>query len=240
MPSDFIRHLRFMPLVLAAFLALPPAVSASGFERTAALCDAAAQRAARAEGVPLDVLRAITRVETGRMRDGRRMPWPWAVNLEGKGFWFDSEAQAMAYVARVFEAGARSFDIGCFQINYRWHGHRFSSLDAMFDPNQNAAYAARFLRELYAEYGSWTAAAGAYHSRTATLATAYARRFESVLAALEDRPSVQLADAQPNPVPGQRQALFSIATAGATAAGQGKLGSLVPVSGSRPAFIAFN
>ena len=168
------------------------------------------------------------------------MPWPWAVNLEGKGFWFDNEAQARAYVARVFEAGARSFDIGCFQINYRWHGHRFASLEAMFDPDQNAAYAARFLRELHAEYGSWTAAAGAYHSRTATLATAYARRFETVLAALKDQPSVRLADAQPDTVPSQRQALFSIATARATAARQGKLGSLVPVSGARPAFITIN
>ena len=50
------------------------------------------------------------------------------------------------------------------QINYRWHGRAFPSLDAMFDPEYTATYAAQFLRTLYEERGSWSAAAGAYHS----------------------------------------------------------------------------
>ena len=63
-------------------------------------------------------------------------------------------------------AGRRSFDVGCFQINYHWHGHNFPSLEAMFDPDTGADYAARFLQSLYAERGNWSAAAGAYHSQT--------------------------------------------------------------------------
>ncbi|WP_171097850.1 transglycosylase SLT domain-containing protein [Ruegeria sp. HKCCD7255] len=150
----------------------------------ASICDQAARHAAQAERVPLDILRAITRVETGRAKDGQLIPWPWAVNVEGQGYWFGSEAEAKAYVFKIFKSGTRSFDVGCFQINYRWHGNAFRSIDAMFDPHENAEYAARFLKQLYAELGSWPAAAGAYHSRTPDLAQAYTSRFQTVLAQL--------------------------------------------------------
>ncbi|MGB3148827.1 MAG: transglycosylase SLT domain-containing protein, partial [Paracoccaceae bacterium] len=58
-----------------------------------------------------------------------------------------------------------------------WHGENFQSVAHMFDPTANATYAARFLRDLYAEKGSWEAAAGAYHSRTPAYAERYAARF---------------------------------------------------------------
>ena len=142
------------------------------------ICDQVAQLAAQKTGVPLSVLQAITRTETGRKKDGRFGPWPWTVNMEGKGVWFDTLDDARAYVFRHFKRGARSFDVGCFQINYKWHHQAFSSIDEMFDPMANATYAAEFLKELYAEHGSWTDAAGAYHSRTPKYANRYKAIFE--------------------------------------------------------------
>jgi hypothetical protein len=142
------------------------------------MCDQAANRASKARNVPLDVLQAISLTETGRKSGGSVRPWPWTVNMEGRGRWFDTESEARAYVDGHFQRGARSFDVGCFQINYRWHGQHFDSVDAMFDPFINADYAARFLSELYAEYGDWGRAAGAYHSRTPDLAAKYRNRFE--------------------------------------------------------------
>lgn len=206
--------------------------------RTADICDRAARRAARAEGVPLDVMQAITRVETGRRVDGSLHPWPWTVNLEGKGYWFGSEAEAKTYVFEVFKSGARSFDIGCFQINYRWHGKAFRSIDAMFDPDQNAAYAAQFLKRLYAEHGDWSAAAGAYHSRTPEHARRYVTRFQTVLAALSDAPEPVARQAVD---PFHRTALPLIPL-GPSPAGTHRpaLGSLVPASGTAVAFITFD
>ncbi len=125
------------------------------------LCDLAAQRAASDQGVPLDVLRAITRTETGRGGGAGLQPWPWTVNMEGAGKWFEAEEEARQYVFTHFKRGARSFDVGCFQINYRWHGHAFESIEQMFDPITNAQYAARFLNELFTEFGNWSEAAGA-------------------------------------------------------------------------------
>ena len=171
-------------VALAAFLVIGPPSTLSAGNAAAEICDTAAAEAARRSGVPVGVLRAITRTETGRGGGGGLEPWPWTVNMEGVGKWFDDRAAAMTYVRQHHARGARSYDIGCFQINYRWHGDAFESLEAMFDPVTNALYAARFLTELYHETGAWPRAAAAYHSRTPKYAERYRKRFERILAQL--------------------------------------------------------
>lgn len=148
------------------------------------VCFQAAALAAKDSGVPQSVLVAISLTETGRQKDGDFSPWPWTVNMEGIGKWFGSRETALAYVQENFDRGARSFDVGCFQLNYRWHGKAFQSINHMFDPLVNARYAAKYLTELFAEKGNWEAAAGAYHSRTPKYAEKYQRRFSRILAAL--------------------------------------------------------
>lgn len=148
------------------------------------ICDQAAVYAAQKTGVPISVLQAISLTETGRKRGGEMRPWPWTVNMEGKGIWFDSEDDARAYVYKNYKRGARSFDVGCFQINYKWHGQKFASIEEMFEPNPNALYAANFLLKLYREKGDWSGAAGAYHSRTQKYAEKYEKRFNEFRTAL--------------------------------------------------------
>ncbi len=152
------------------------------------VCDRAARHAATETGVPLSVLWAITRTETGRSKDGQLLPWPWTVNMEGAGKWFETEDAARAYVFKHFKRGARSFDVGCFQINYKWHGTAFRSIDQMFDPLENARYAASFLRRLYRETGDWSVAAGAYHSRTPEYASRYRARFDRIRQRHKEQP----------------------------------------------------
>ena len=177
--NKFANHLVFAALSIVLISGLPPNPGrASGHVEPAHICDNAAQGAARETGVPLSVLQAITRTETGRKKNGRFTPWPWTVNMEGKGVWFDSLDEARSYVFRHFKTGARSFDIGCFQINYKWHHQGFTSIEEMFDPEANALYAARFLGDLFAEFGNWADAAGAYHSRTPKYANRYKAIFE--------------------------------------------------------------
>ena len=153
------------------------------------LCEAAAHRVAASSGVPVDVLLAISHIETGRMADGRLRPWPWALNIAGRGVWAPTRDDALRQLEQALQQGFSSIDVGCFQINYRWHGHAFDSLADMMDPVSNAAYAARFLGGLHAELGDWTLAAGAYHSRTAEFAGPYAQRFASALARLRSEGS---------------------------------------------------
>lgn len=197
---------------------------------TEALCDIAANRAAAASDVPLDVLRAITRTETGRTRNGVFAPWPWTVNMEGKGVWFDSRAEAVAYAQEHFDRGARSFDMGCFQVNYRWHGQHFSDLEAMMDPFESARYAARFLAELHADSGDWDIAAGHYHSRLPKFADRYRARYRALRADLAEMPapSVEIPASAAPPLafatlpatPGAVQLNFPAGTGGLLTAGQ--------------------
>lgn len=150
----------------------------------AGLCEQVAMQAAQEAGVPADVLGALTLAETGRRQDGVLRPWAWAVNAEGSGTWFDDRRQALDFASARVAAGRTNVDIGCFQLNFRWHGENFGSMAEMFDPLANARYAADFLRALYAETGDWRAAAGMFHSRRPEEAARYLSRFDELRADL--------------------------------------------------------
>ncbi|MGY6547884.1 MAG: lytic transglycosylase domain-containing protein [Roseinatronobacter sp.] len=147
----------------------------------AQLCEAAARTASARHGVPLDVMRAIALVETGRTRNGTLEPWPWALNFGGPGAWAATREDALRMARARIESGHRNVDLGCFQVNFHWHGENFTSLDQMIDPQVNADYAARLLLAHKARRGTWEAAAGAYHSGTPALAERYIANFRKML-----------------------------------------------------------
>jgi hypothetical protein len=151
------------------------------------VCEWASQQVAEEYGVPVDIMGALTLTETGRRLDGLLRPWAWSVNADGEGTWFDDPASAVAFVEDRVAQGRTNVDIGCFQLNYRWHGANFSSIARMFDPLENARYAARFLRALHDETGDWRTAAGAFHSRTRVHAQKYLARFDILRNMLRER-----------------------------------------------------
>jgi Transglycosylase SLT domain len=144
------------------------------------LCQSAAADAAQSTGVPYEVLMAVALVETGR--DNR--PWPWTVNNAGEGMWFDTKEAAETHAQQILDQGLTNLDVGCFQLNIRWHSKGFGSLSDMLDPDRNARYAAEYLAGHYAETGDWSAAAAAYHSATPEHAERYRAKFEETYAAL--------------------------------------------------------
>lgn len=186
----------------------------------ALLCDQAAQKASTATGVPLKILMAITRVETGRDGGDGLHPWPWAINRAGEGAWYDSAAEATAAARAALDAGTRNFDVGCFQLNHRWHGDAFPSMEAMFDPDTNADYAARFLVQLFADKGNWADAVSAYHSNSEEYATAYLARVKDVVTAELGGPSVAA-----EPIVMKRENNFPLLNGGQA----GTAGSIMPV-----------
>ena len=229
-------------ILVAVLCAITPVFvqAARGDPQIASLCDRAAINAANTSNVPLDVLRAISRAETGRASSGGLQPWPWTVNMEGTGRWFATLDEARSYVFSHFKTGARSFDVGCFQINYKWHGEAFRSIDDMFDPQINADYAAKFLTELYGEFGNWADAAGAYHSRAPKFATKYSARFGRIKAGLSGTSEIALAK-QNRLLDRESQANRVLGPSPLTV-GQVTLGSLVPITRQpgaalRPLFI---
>lgn len=199
---------------------------------TSGMCDRAAVRASQEKGVPLDVLLAISRAETGRSVRAALHPWPWTVNMEGTGRWFETLDEAQSYVFLHFKEGARSFDVGCFQINYKWHGSAFRTIDDMFDPVLNALYAAEFLKELFQEFGNWPDAAGAYHSRTSEIAREYTARFDRIRASLsndaEMEPDIHTSTRQGQGT-GSRDLNTALGPKPLVSGGSVTLGSLFPI-----------
>ena len=155
---------------LAAALAGPLPASANiaqALEKQGDFCAQATSRTERVEGVPSHLLRAISLAETGRWDEKRQasFAWPWTVTSGGKGRYYATKAEAVAEVRRLSARGVRNIDVGCMQVNLLYHKDAFATLEEAFEPASNAAYAASFLKDLYATSGSWSAAAGFYHSR---------------------------------------------------------------------------
>jgi hypothetical protein len=133
-----------------------------------AMCEAAISSAEAETKLPARVLTAIALRESGRIDPdtGRVRPWPWTINFEGAGHFYDSKEAVIAAVIGIQAAGGQSIDVGCMQVNLMHHPNAFATLDEAFDPTRNAAYAGRFLRSLFADLGDWGTAIAAYHSRT--------------------------------------------------------------------------
>ena len=115
---------------------------------------------------PQGLLTAISLVETGTPTDPdeRLMAWPWTINVNGEGKFFDTKEAAVAEVRALIDQGQRSIDVGCMQVNLRYHPNAFRSLDDAFDPSTNVAYGAQFLKSLHQLQGAWAAAVERYHS----------------------------------------------------------------------------
>ncbi len=133
----------------------------------------------REYGIPVHLLAAISSIETGRYHKGLGMalPWPWTINVEGKGYFFQSKAEAVAETRRHLNNGKRSIDVGCMQVNLKHHPKAFANLEEAFDPEKNVGYAAKFLRNNYSDLdNSWVKAAAAYHSRTPSRGNPYLQK----------------------------------------------------------------
>lgn len=124
------------------------------------VCEREMASAAGAEGVPLGVLYAVGLTETGR----KGSLSPYALNIEGKTVFASSERQALLEFRKAKASGKKLIDLGCMQINHFYHGDEFASVAEMFDPHENVQYAARFLKQLKAQEGSWTMAVARYHA----------------------------------------------------------------------------
>jgi soluble lytic murein transglycosylase-like protein len=144
-----------VPIALA--LSICSAASAASAEGP---CEREMARAARAYDVPLGVLYAVGLSETGRMG----VLHPYAMNIDGRTVLAADLRSAVSRFAEAKGNGAKLVDLGCMQINHRYHGDKFANVEAMFNPARNVAYAARFLKELRAREGNWTMAVARYNA----------------------------------------------------------------------------
>jgi hypothetical protein len=125
--------------------------------------------------LPKDILHSISLQETRKPHSRHQIGvvWPWTINVEGKGFHFRTKKDAIRFVKDQLKEGKTSIDIGCMQINLKYHPDAFTSLDQAFSPRRNIAYAAQLLQSHYKRLRSWDKAVGQYHSSTHDRASNY-------------------------------------------------------------------
>jgi Transglycosylase SLT domain len=158
------------------------------------LCREAISATERGANIPAQLMAAIARIESGRPNaQGVVHPWPWTINAEGEGHYYATKGEAVAAARAMQARGVRSMDVGCMQVNLMHHPNAFASLDQAFDPQMNAAYAARFLNQLFAQTGDWAKATANYHSATPDIGASYERKVAMVLPEEQKRGGSMLA-----------------------------------------------
>ncbi len=191
---DFVsKNLMFLLILL---MLIQPVQAQAYSERNddTLVCMEATQKFEKKYHIKKHLLTTIASVETGRWNSSEKqsIAWPWTVNAQGKGLFFDSKAKAVAEVKRLQKAGVKSIDVGCMQINLAYHPDAFKNVEEAFDPYKNVEYGAKYLKNLYeSKDKDWLKAAAAYHSTVPHKAQKYQRKlvsaFEKIKAAYNDK-----------------------------------------------------
>lgn len=147
------------------------------------VCRRAIVAAERGHGIPSHLLAAIARVESGRrdQASGTFSPWPWTINMDGQGSFYETKAEAVAAATAMRARTTKSIDVGCMQISLTYHPNAFPDMERAFDPASNTDYGARFLTQLFEKTNSWPRAVEMYHSATPDIGAEYGQRVYAVL-----------------------------------------------------------
>lgn len=121
------------------------------------------QHVAQRIGAEPELLFALALVESGYTADARFLPWPWTLNIAGRGYYFSSYQTALTALEKAL-AQQRSVDVGLLQISWRWHGERFASPGVSLNPQINLTTGADILYQHYRQSGDWWLAVERYHA----------------------------------------------------------------------------
>lgn len=146
------------------------------------VCLNATQKMEKAYQIKEHMLTTISSVETGRWDavSQQSTAWPWTVNAQGKGTFYNTKAEAVHAVKKLKAQGVKSIDVGCMQINLAYHPEAFDSIEQAFDPEHNVEYGAKFFKNLYDNKDNdWIKAAMAYHSSVPNKALKYKNKIVS-------------------------------------------------------------
>jgi hypothetical protein len=110
-------------------------------------------RASAATGIPVELLLAISHVESGFH--------PHAINMSGQSYFPSSRDEAL----RLLRRSGENVDIGLMQVNWGYWGEKFGLSKAeLLDPQFNALVGAKILEHGVRVSKSWWKGIAVYHS----------------------------------------------------------------------------
>ena len=124
------------------------------------------QAVAAERAIPEHIFYAVALTESGRDVESQaiRRPWPWTLNVGGKGFYFETRLEAWQALRDWLAQGRRSIDIGLMQVNWRYHHARLGDPWQALDPYHNLRVGAEILQDCYATRQDWWISVGCYHA----------------------------------------------------------------------------
>ena len=145
------------------------------------LCQIAISEVEQTHNIKENLLTTISSVESGRYIKsiGKRQSWPWTIHALGKGYYYQTKQEAITAVKQLQQQGVTNIDVGCMQINLKYHGKAFKNLEEAFDPKKNVSYSASFLQKLNQKNNNWQKTAMQYHSKNHTRGLNYKNRLET-------------------------------------------------------------
>ncbi|MCK4118402.1 transglycosylase SLT domain-containing protein [Ralstonia nicotianae] len=115
----------------------------------------------------------------------RGRPWPWTLNVAGRGYYFASREEAYAVVRQLLASKRCDFDVGIMQVNWCYHARRFATPWDALAPAANIRAAEAILLENRQRSGSSVKAVAWYHSADPARGGAYFARFLEHLKGLD-------------------------------------------------------
>ncbi|MFS8979206.1 transglycosylase SLT domain-containing protein [Cupriavidus necator] len=107
----------------------------------------------------------------------RGRPWPWTLNVAGRGKFFSTREEAYGAINRLLANQRCDFDVGLMQVNWCYHGKRFASPWDALAPATNIRVAEDILTENLQRSGSAMKAVAWYHSANPERGGPYFSRF---------------------------------------------------------------
>lgn len=123
--------------------------------------------------VPAVLLEAICQVESNLE--------PHAINMGGKAYFFKNRELAAKFLVSQIELGKTNIDVGCMQINWRWHGRHLQDPDLLLDERACLYYGATLLKVLAKQKGGWVQAMMYYHSSNPKAQAKYLEKVQKAL-----------------------------------------------------------
>jgi hypothetical protein len=153
-----------------------------------ASCVDHALEAERQYQIPSGLLVSLSLVETGM--GGK--PQPFVINDDGRAVRAETMEEAARHIRDRAGRLREGLFVGCMQLSVTHHSKNFKPVEHILDPRQNVFYAARYLKRLRAEMGSWTKAVGRYQGGTREQRLAYVCKVNGHLSQLEPRSAALL------------------------------------------------
>ena len=147
-------------LIGAIFASAPAAAQASDYGVTSD-CPTLIARTEARRNIPRGLLMAIALTESGT----GGTPSPYAMNIAGRSHFARSGQEMANIISANWSRGVRSIDVGCMQVNLKYHGGNFARLTDLLNSVTNVEYGASYLIKLATESGSWKNAVMSYHNK---------------------------------------------------------------------------